>query len=61
MSAAQQRAWEPKGILVTTSDFTRAGYQFADGKPIELINGSGLLALIKEHTNLDVKIVMPSK
>jgi restriction system protein len=50
-----------KGILVTTSDFTRAGYQFAEGKPIELINGNGLLALIKEHTNLDVKIVMPNK
>jgi restriction system protein len=48
-----------KGILVTTSDFTPAGYQFAHGKPIELINGNGLLALLKEHTNLDAKIVMP--
>jgi restriction system protein len=50
-----------KGILVATSDFTPAGYQFAQGKPIELINGSGLLALFKEHTNLDVRIVMPRK
>ncbi len=50
-----------KGILVTTSDFTAAGYEFARGKPIELINGSGLLALIKEHTKLEVKIVMPGK
>jgi restriction system protein len=49
-----------KGILVTTSDFTPAGYEFAQGKPIELINGNGLLALLKEHTNLDVRIVMPS-
>jgi restriction system protein len=49
-----------KGILVTTSDFTQAGYQFAQGKPIELINGSGLLDLFKEHTNMDLKIVMPS-
>jgi restriction system protein len=49
-----------KGILVTTSDFTPAGYQFAHGKPIELINGNGLLALLKEHTNLDAKIVMPA-
>jgi restriction system protein len=48
-----------KGILVTTSDFTHAGYEFARGKPIELINGSGLLALFKEHTKLDLKIVMP--
>jgi hypothetical protein len=31
------------------------------GKPIELINGSGLLALIKEYTKLDVKIVIPDK
>jgi restriction system protein len=50
-----------KGILVTTSDFTPAGYEFARGKPIELISGSGLLALFKEHTNLDVRIVMPRK
>ncbi len=46
---------------MTTSDFTAAGYEFARGKPIELINGSGLLALIKEHTKLEVKIVMPGK
>ncbi len=50
-----------KGILVTTSDFTAAGFEFARGKPIELINGSGLLALIKEYTKLDVKIVIPDK
>jgi restriction system protein len=50
-----------KGILVTTSDFTKAGYEFARGKPIELINGNGLLALFNKWTNLDVKIVMPPK
>jgi restriction system protein len=50
-----------KGILVTTSDFTPAGYEFAQGKPIELINGSGLLALFKEHTTMDVRIVIPRK
>lgn len=48
-----------KGILVTTSEFTKAGYEFAQGKPIELINGNGLLALIEEHIDLKVKIVMP--
>ena len=42
------------------TDFTLAGYQFAHGKPIELINGNGLLALLKEHTNLDAKIVLPT-
>jgi restriction system protein len=50
-----------KGILVTTSEFTKAGYEFARGKPIELINGNGLLALFKKWTNHDVKIVMPRK
>jgi restriction system protein len=50
-----------KGILVTTSDFTRAGEEFAQNKPIELINGNSLLALIKEYTNLEMKIVMPPK
>jgi hypothetical protein len=51
----------PRASWVTTSDFTKAGYEFARGKPIELINGSGLLALFNKWTNLDVKIVMPPK
>ena len=50
-----------KGILITTSKFGPACYKFADGKPMELIDGSGLLAMIEEHTNLKVKIVIPPR
>jgi restriction system protein len=50
-----------KGILITTSTFGPACYKFADGKPMELIDGSGLLAMIEEHTNLKVRIVIPPR
>jgi restriction system protein len=46
-----------KGILVTTSDFTPAGYKLQEQNPrIELINGQGLLALIKNHTGQQMTI-----
>lgn len=32
-----------KGILVTTSGYGRAAFDFADGKPMELLSGSNLL------------------
>jgi restriction system protein len=50
-----------KGILITTSTFGPACHKFADGKPLQLIDGSGLRVLIEEHTNLKVKIVMPPR
>jgi restriction system protein len=45
-----------KGILVTTSDYSPAAYEFANDKPIELIRGSGLLWLLENHTGLKAKI-----
>ncbi|MDE1141278.1 MAG: restriction endonuclease [Paraburkholderia tropica] len=48
-----------KGILVTTSGYGRAAFEFANGKPIELLAGSNLLYLLKEHANIEAKIVMP--
>jgi restriction system protein len=50
-----------KGILITTSKFAPACWKFADGKPMELIDGNSLLALIEEHTQLKVKIVLPPR
>ncbi|MCA1605918.1 MAG: restriction endonuclease [Acidobacteria bacterium] len=50
-----------KGILITTSKFAPACYKFAEGKPMDLIDGSNLLALIEQHTNLKVKIVLPAR
>jgi restriction system protein len=48
-----------KGILVTTSHFGKAAFEFANGKPLELINGGNLLYLLKEHARLEAKIEMP--
>jgi restriction system protein len=48
-----------KGILVTTSGYGTAAFDFANGKPIELISGSNLLYLLKEHAGMDAKIEMP--
>lgn len=38
-----------KGILVTTSDYGPDAYEFANGKPISLLNGSNLLHLLEKH------------
>ena len=38
-----------KGILVTTSDFGKDSYLFAKDKPITLLNGNNLLALLEKH------------
>lgn len=48
-----------KGILVTTSGYGTAAYEFANGKPIELLSGSNLLYLLKEHAGIDATIVVP--
>jgi restriction system protein len=49
-----------KGILVTTSGFGKAAYDFANGKPLELITGSNLLYLLKEHAAVEAKIEIPT-
>ena len=38
-----------KGILVTTSDYGKDAYAFAKNKPLTLLNGSNLLALLEKH------------
>ena len=38
-----------KGILMTTGYFTKSAIAFAEGKPIELIDGEQLDALLKRH------------
>ncbi|MBR20996.1 MAG: restriction endonuclease [Leifsonia sp.] len=48
-----------KGILVTTSGYGKASFEFAKNKPLELIDGSGLLFLLKEHAGIDARIVVP--
>ena len=48
-----------KGILVTTSGYGQASFDFANNKPIELIDGANLLYLLKEHAGIDAKIEPP--
>lgn len=48
-----------KGILVTTSGYGQASFDFAEGKPPELLSGSNLLYLLKEHAGIEAKIEMP--
>lgn len=38
-----------KGILVTTSDYGPDSYEFAKGKPLQLLNGGNLLHLLEKH------------
>lgn len=38
-----------KGILITTGYFTKSAIAFAEGKPIELIDGKQLDTLLKRH------------
>lgn len=46
------------GILITTSDYGHDSYEFAKGKPLKLLNGGHLLALLRKngrnaHINLE--------
>jgi len=47
-----------KGILVTTSNYGNDAYEFAKGKPLALLNGANLLALMEKHghkAKIDIK------
>lgn len=48
-----------KGILVTTSGYGKAAFEFAAGKPLELLSGSNLLHLLAEHAGIEAKIEVP--
>lgn len=38
-----------RGILVTTSDYGSAAYDFAKDKPLQLLDGGNLLGLLEQH------------
>jgi restriction system protein len=50
-----------KGILITTSGYGAASFQFAGGKPIELLTGANLLYLLAEHANIEARIIVPDQ
>jgi restriction system protein len=47
-----------KGILVATSHYGKDAYEFAKDKPIELIDGGGLLYLL-EQNGIKARIIFP--
>ncbi|MFE6858454.1 restriction endonuclease [Nocardia sp. NPDC057668] len=49
-----------KGIMITTSGYGPDSYEFANGKRLDLIDGSGLLALCREH-GIPARIVSRSE
>ncbi len=48
-----------KGILVTTSGYGKSSFEFAEGKPLELLSGSNLLYLLAEHAGIEARIEAP--
>lgn len=48
-----------KGILVTTSGYGKASFEFASGKPLELLEGSQLLWLLEQHAGIKARIHVP--
>lgn len=48
-----------KGILVTTSGYGQASFDFAANKPIELLDGANLLYLLREHAGIEARIEVP--
>jgi restriction system protein len=48
-----------KGILVTTSGYGKASFDFAQEKPLELLDGSNLLYLLREHAGVEARIDPP--
>ena len=45
-----------KGILVTTSGYGQAAFDFAANKPIELLSGPNLLSLLVDYAGIDAII-----
>jgi len=48
-----------KGILVATSGYGQASFEFAEGKPLELLSGSALLYLLSEHAVIEARTERP--
>jgi HJR/Mrr/RecB family endonuclease len=48
-----------KGVLVTTSGYGQASFDFARNKPIELIDGANLLYLLETHVGMKARIEPP--
>jgi hypothetical protein len=47
---------EPAPILVCTSGYGVDAYNFSEDKPLELIDGGGLLYLLRQHAGIHARI-----
>ena len=56
---ALQNEGASKGILVTTSGYGPASFEFAQNKPIEMIEGANLLYLLETHAGIKARIEAP--
>ena len=45
-----------KGILITTAGIDARSHAYASGKPLELIDGAGILDLIAQHTGIRARL-----
>jgi HJR/Mrr/RecB family endonuclease len=54
--AAVLHANAGRGLFVTTSRFTQSAREFAAGKPLVLVDGGELIALLKQHLDMDAVI-----
>jgi restriction system protein len=48
-----------KGILVTTNGYGKSSFEFANGKPLELLDGANLLYLLAGHAGGEATIEVP--
>ena len=54
---AQRRSSRTRlSVAATTSGYGSASFEFASGKPMELIDGSNLLYLLAEHAQVAARI-----
>lgn len=56
LAEAVSKAGATKGILVTTGVFEPGAHQQDGGRPLELIDGAGLLTLLADHSRLHARI-----
>lgn len=56
LAAAVDEAGATKGIIVTTGGYDPGAHEAAAGRPLELVDGSGLLYLLAEHTDVKARI-----
>jgi restriction system protein len=56
LAGAVAAAGATKGILVTTGGYEPAAHEAVAGRPLELIDGSGLLHLLADHSRIKARI-----